>query len=98
MISDRDVVAIARDHMIKWEPLRPYLGLSRAQIHDTYPGNYGKQKRKCLEVWKKTKGNDATYSALITAAEKAGNQMLADAVRAMVSGTYMYIMYTHWEG
>ena len=88
VISDEDVATIARDHLTDWESLRPYLGLSRPQqveIRESYPGNYGKQKRECLEVWKETKGNEATYGALITAAEKAKDQQLADRVKAMIA-------------
>ena len=101
MVSDRDVATIARDHLIDWESLSPYLGFSRPQkegIRKSYPGDYGKQKRECLEVWKEMKGKEATYGAFITAAEEAKNQQLADGVKAMLSGMYMYIMYTHWEG
>ena len=85
MISDEDVATIARDHLTNWELLRPYLGLSRqqeAEIHNTYH-NYGKQKQECLEVWEEMRGNKATYNALITAAEKAKDQQLADKVKAM---------------
>ena len=94
MVSDEDVAVIARDHLTYWEPLRPYLGLRHKQevyISNTYPGDYGKQKRECLEVWKKIKGDQATYGALITAAEKARDQPLADAVRDLLSRTYIYI-------
>ena len=86
VIGVEDVATIARDHLTDWEPLSPYLGLSRQQeavIHNTYH-HYGKQKRECLEVWKETKGNGATYGALITAAEKARDQQLADTVRSML--------------
>ena len=86
MVSDEDVATIARDHLTDWESLRPYLGLSRSQqVEIRNSGDYGKQKRECLEVWKETKGNDATYSALITAAEKAKDQQLADRVKAMMA-------------
>ena len=38
-------------------------------------------------MWKERKGNEATYSALITAAEKAKDQQLADRVKAMIAAT-----------
>ena len=88
MVSDEDVATIARKHLTDWESLRPYLGLSRQQqvdIRKSYHGDHGQQKRECLEVWKETKGNEATYGALITAAEKAEDKQLADAVRAMLA-------------
>ena len=85
MISDKDVATIARDHLTKWESLSPYLGLSqpeKAEIRNTYH-DYGEQKRECLQKWKELKGNKATYSALITAAEEARNQQLADGVKTI---------------
>ena len=88
VVSDVDVATIARDHLTKWESLKPYLGLSRQQqveIRKSYPGDYGEQKRECLEVWKEMKGNKATYGALITAAEGAKDQQLADRVRDMLA-------------
>ena len=86
VVSDEGVAMIARDHLTDWESLRPFLGLSRQQeveICNTH-GNYQKQKRECLEIWKQAKGNEATYSTFITTAEKAKNQQLADGVRAML--------------
>ena len=86
-VSDRDLATIARDHIHNWESLRPYLGLNHAQkeeIRRSCPGDYGRQKQECLEVWKETKGNEATYQALITAAEEAKEQTLADDIRAML--------------
>ena len=84
MISDRDLVIIARDHLSDWEDLAVFLGLTRArqqQISRSYPGNYGGQKRKCLQVWRVMKGAEATYQALISAAVEAKDQLLADAVK-----------------
>ena len=88
MISGEDVATIARDLLIKWEPLRPYLGLNRQQeeeICQSYPKNYGKQKQECLERWKELKGDEATYGLLIGAARKAKDQQLADRVKAIYS-------------
>ena len=85
-ISDRDLAIIARDHLTDWKALRPFLGLSRPQereIVQSYSTDYGKQKQECLEVWKEMKGKEATYQALIKAAEDAKSQSLADRVRAM---------------
>ena len=85
IIGDTDLAKIARDYMTDWDSLTPYLGLNRPQreeIRRSYPGDYGKQKRECLEVWKEVKGNEATYRALIKAAEEAKAQNLADNVRS----------------
>ena len=87
-IGDEDLAVIAMEHLMDWETLRPFLGLSRVQkteIARSYPGEYGKQKRECLELWKEVQGEDATYRAFITAAEKAKDKRLADCVRAMLN-------------
>ena len=87
VICDEDLAVIARDHLVDWEDLHPFLGLTRAQkkeIINSYTRDYGKQKRECLEVWKEVKGDGATYRALISAAEKAKNKELADNVRDML--------------
>ena len=84
MISDRHLAVIARDHIIDLQSLVPFLGLTcieEQRIAKSYPGDYGRQKRECLQVWKEMKGAEATYQALISAAEEAENQLLADAVR-----------------
>ena len=77
-ISDRHLAVIARDHVTDWESLVPFLGLTRAQeqaVARSSPGDYEKQKRECLMKWKEVKGAGATYQALISAAEEAGNQL-----------------------
>ena len=87
VITDKDMATIARRYLTDWESLRPYLGLSRVQKEDirkTY-SDYPKQKHECLELWKETKGNEATYGAFIKAAEKAEDQQLADRVKAMIA-------------
>ena len=53
----------------------------------SYPGDYGKQKRECLSVWREMEGERATYRAFISAAEEAGNQQLAHTVRDLFSHT-----------
>ena len=85
IIGDTDLAKIARDLVTDWDSLTAYLGLNRPQreeIRRSYPGDYGKQKRECLEVWKEVKGNEATYRALIKAAEEAKAQNLADNLRS----------------
>ena len=83
-ISDRHLAIISRDHVTNWESLVPFLGLTRAQeqaVARSSPGDYEKQKRECLMKWREAKGARATYQALISVAEEAGNQQLADSVR-----------------
>ena len=87
VVSDENLAVIARDHLVDWEDLHPFLGLTRPQkkeIIKSFPGDYRKQKRECLEVWKEVKGDEATYRVLISAAEKAKNKELADNVMDMV--------------
>ena len=84
MINDRDLAVIARDHLTDWGSLAPFLELTRAQeqqIARSYPGDYARQKRECLQIWKEIKGAEATYQAFIAAAVEARDQLLADAVR-----------------
>ena len=90
VISERDLAVIARDHVTDWGSLAPFLGLTRAQEQEiamSYQGDYGKQKRECLSVWKEIEGERATYRAFISAAEEAGNQQLAHSVRDLYSHT-----------
>ena len=82
MISDRDLAVIARDHLTDWRSLAPFLGLNGAKEGEiARAGDYGGQKRECLQIWKEMKGDEATYQAFIAAAVEAGNRQLADAVR-----------------
>ena len=86
-IPYQDLVVIARDHLTSWEPLSPWLGLSQAQEEEIrrWREDYRTQKLECLKRWSEMNGGRATYGALISAAEKAENQQLADCVRRMVS-------------
>ena len=86
VISRKTLAVIARDHLNDWMKLGPFLDLSCQQetaIAHSSP-DYGLQKRKCLEVWKEVKGDGATYRALISAAEEAEDQQLADNIRNML--------------
>ena len=86
VISRRALAVVAKNHVRNWRELGPFLELTRQQeteILESYPTNYGLQKRECLEVWKEMKGDGATYQALITAAEEAEERDLADNIRKM---------------
>ena len=90
VVSNKHLAVISRDHLTQWEKLHPFLGLSRAQkkkIARSYPGDYGLQKQECLEVWKEERGREATYRALISAAEEARDKELADNIRDMSKKT-----------
>ena len=97
VVSGTDMAVIASEYLDAWEPLSPHLGLSHVQetaICNSHQGRYNQQKRECLHTWKQTKGDEATYRALITAAVSAGLQLLADRVKALVDGM---LMYTSWD-
>ena len=86
VISRKSLAEIAKK-ITSWKALGPYLDLSRPQeeeIVQKYRENYGMQKRECLEVWKVMKGEGATYRALISAVEEAGDRQLADCVRSLL--------------
>ena len=84
-ITDQDITTIARDYLVKWEELSPHLELTAPQEHSirqTFK-DYEDQKREALRMWKRNKGNRATYRTFITAAETISNVQLADNVRAL---------------
>lgn len=86
-ITPKHMKIIARDHLTSWEDIYVFLDLNEAdskEIRRNSPDDYGEQKHNCLLKWKKKigKGN-ATYEALISAAEEAKNQLLADHVRSL---------------
>ena len=86
VISRKSLAVIARDHLNDWKKLGPFLDLFRQQetaIANSSP-DYGLQKRECLEVWKENKGKEATYHALISAAEEAEDKELADKIRDLL--------------
>ena len=87
VISRKSLTVIARDHLKNWKIFGPFLGLTEQQetaIANNYPHDYDLQKRECLEVWKKGRGRGATYRALISAAEDAGDQLLAYKIKGML--------------
>ena len=90
VVSDEDIKVIARDHMVGYDILSTYLELSQQQRSAFSKMDWAERKHECLKMWKEMKGNEATYGALITAAEKAQDQKLADAVRAICDGMCMY--------
>ena len=86
VISRRSLADIAKK-ITCWELLGPYLDLTEQQeeeIKHKYRDNYAMQKQECLQVWKAMKGPGATYKALISAVEEAGNKQLADNVRKLL--------------
>lgn len=89
MISDKDIIFIARDHMTDWEGLATFLGFSNAEkiaIGGPSIGNVQKMRRKLLQDWKTKNGSKATYEVLIKAAKSAKDETLATAVKCMSEG------------
>ena len=78
---------IARECSFDWMALRPHLGLSSAQEQDINrsESQYGEQRRVCLYKWKEVKGTSATYRALVEAANRISNRMLADKVKEVMN-------------
>ena len=71
---------------MKWEEISPSLGLTQQQeesIRRTYR-DYEDQKRESLRMWKRNKGDEATFGAFITAAEGIFDMELADSVRGFM--------------
>ena len=71
---------------MSWEELSPHLKLTVQQEHSirrTFQ-DYERQKREALYMWKRNKGNGATYGFFITAAETISNVQLADSVRDLL--------------
>ena len=86
VVTDRDVGIIARDHLVKWEDISPFLDLKHVTDEDIRrtPGGYKEQKKEFLKEWKRQHGPRATFRVLIEAAEEAGNMRLADDLRTML--------------
>ena len=86
MISDEDVIVIARDHITDWQVLATFLGFSNAEkiaISGPPVGDVQQMRRKLLQNWKTKNGSEATYDVLIEAAKKAQDKTMATAVTAM---------------
>ena len=83
VINGKDITNIAKNISDR-EALAMSLNFSAPvmkQIRDSFPADVQKQGRECLQKWKVKQGRAATYQALITAAENAEDQQLADSVR-----------------
>ena len=85
-ITDHNIATIARDYLVNWEELAPHLELTAPQEQSIRKDfrEYELQKREALRMWKRNKGNGATYHTFITVAENISNMQLADNVRALL--------------
>ena len=96
IISLEHLDKISREYLTQWEALSTSLGLTVVEEEDICRTHkeYADQKRAVLRRWKHNKGNGATYSAFIAAAEGISNMELADGVRELMKelqGMYAYI-------
>ena len=85
-VTDQDIATIARDYLVRWEELAPYLELTvpqKKEIRETFR-EFADQKCEALHTWKRNKGNKATYDFFIKAAETISNMQLADNVRDLL--------------
>ena len=86
-VGEQHLEIIARTCSFEWEAIRPYLGLDLAQEQDISRSNntYGEKRRVLLVMWKRSRGNAATYSALIAAANKIENKRFADEIKKIAA-------------
>ena len=86
VVTDEHLATIAQEYLTDWKALRPHLGLNLAQEDDISKSSrdHGEQKRNFLYKWSETKGSEATYGALVDAANKIRNRKLADSVKALL--------------
>ena len=72
-VTDQDIAAVARDYLVSWEELVPHLELTAPEqsIQMTFQV-YEDQK---LHVWRRNKGNGATYHTFMTASETIFNSI-----------------------
>ena len=85
---------------MRWEGISPLLELTVQQEHSirqTFQ-DYEDQKHEALRTWKRNKGNEATYSSFITAAETISNMQLADNVRALLQKRLQHRMGSGGRG
>ena len=81
VVSEGDIQRIAQKFKWKWKELSPALGLTEQDEEEIQNGH--EQKQQTLRKWKKQQKSEATYRALIDAAEKTHNKKLEDGVKYM---------------
>ena len=83
-LTDIGVCAIA-ERIVRWEPLRPHLGLTEADEETIKSNNrrYEEQKKELLYKWRQVMGDDATPRNFVAAARDAGDKELADEVEKL---------------
>ena len=84
-------IAKLSEHIVEWEKLAPYFGLTEAEqqeIRASHAHQYMVQKRKMLWMWVEKLGEKATYRELIKVLEVAGNYLLIFRVKELLKDSY----------
>ena len=85
------LIATFSEHIVDWEELGPYFGLTEAEqqeIRASHAHQYKVQKRKMLWMWVEKLGEKATYHELIKVLEKAGKSLLILRVKELLEDSY----------
>ena len=83
IVCDDDLFHILIDQYKSYQLLAPHLGISETQVHaisSETPHDYTFGKLKLLQLWKKTKGDRATYLNLVWAFLAANDKSCAECV------------------
>ena len=74
--------------IVKWREISPFLGLTEAKEQEILcavpPLSVLEQKIAMLRLWKKKKGNDATYNQLCKAFRKSEKLDLEDKIKQIL--------------
>ena len=84
-------IAKFSEHIVDWEELSPYFGLTEAEqqvIRASHAHQYKVQKRKMLWMWVEKLGEKATYRELIKVLEEAGKSLLISRVKELLEDSY----------
>ena len=84
-------IAKFSEHIVDWEELAPYFGLTEAEqqeIRASHALQYSVQKRKMLWKWVRKLGEKATYRELIKVLEEAGESLLISRVKELLEDSY----------
>ena len=84
-------IAKFSEHIVDWEELAPYFGLTEAEqqeIRASHAHQYKVQKRKMLWMWVEKLGEKATYRELIKVLDEAGKSLLIFRVHKLLEDSY----------
>lgn len=84
--TDLEIVEISK-HLYKWEILGTHLGITSPEqeaLKRDYSNQYEYQKQQSLFLWRRKNGSDAKLSVLTDACQQAGENDMAEKIRAML--------------